>query len=218
MPNKSPSADVGPSDEAVCALLDRYKCPVPFHAVRTRFLGAIVSPVVGVSPIAMVKGLWGGEFPSFDRLDAVNELLEVLVMGLWNKLTQHQKRSTPFRLARITVPLTTEGLATIALTRREEIDGFVDGLFGPEERVDLPERGYRALDELGEMRAMLAGVYEVAQKPEQGGGGGDVAGLIQNIKQLTKIAEHELHEAVLSCVRARRQMSHALPITKPVFH
>ena len=32
------------SDDKVRALLDRYQCPVPFHAVRTRFLGNIASP------------------------------------------------------------------------------------------------------------------------------------------------------------------------------
>ncbi len=32
------------SDDQVRALLDRYHCPVPFHAVRTRFLGNIASP------------------------------------------------------------------------------------------------------------------------------------------------------------------------------
>jgi hypothetical protein len=146
-----------------------------------------------MSPIAMVKGLWGGEFPAFDRLDAVNELLNVLVMGLWNQLTRHQKRSQPFRLMRMVVPQTIKGLAAITLMRREEIDGFVDGLFGTEESIDLPERGYRALGELGEIRAMLAGACELANRPDQETSGEDVTGLLANINQLTKIAEHELH-------------------------
>jgi hypothetical protein len=218
MASKRGRPDAKPTDEAVRALLDRYQCPVPFHVVRTRLLGAIVSPVAEVSPIAMVKGLWGGELPAFDRLDAVNELLEVLVMGLWNRLTRHQKRNEPFRLVRIVVPQTVDGLAKIAVTRREEIDGFVDGIFGPEEGIDLPERGYHALGELGEIRAMLAGLCELAHRRDNGVSGEDVTELLANIHQLTKITEHELHEAVLSCVRARRQMSHALPVTKPIFH
>ena len=49
--------------------------------------------------------------------------------------------------------------------RREEVDGFVDGLFGTQERIDVPERAYRALGELGEIRAMLAGVCELANNP-----------------------------------------------------
>jgi hypothetical protein len=64
------------------ALLDRYRCPVPFHAVRTRFLGDIASPVMSASPLDAVKALWGGELPEFDSLDAVNELLRILIMGL----------------------------------------------------------------------------------------------------------------------------------------
>lgn len=48
------------SDDEVRALLDRYHCPVPFHAVRTRFLGNIASPDMQGSPIKMVEALWGG--------------------------------------------------------------------------------------------------------------------------------------------------------------
>jgi hypothetical protein len=47
-----------------------------------------------------------------------------LIMGLWNQLTRHQKRSAPFRLTRPDVAATREGLATLALIRRQELDGF----------------------------------------------------------------------------------------------
>src|SRR3990172_877 len=115
---------VGPSDEEVGALLDRYQCPVPFHEGRTRFLGNIATPVMGASPIETVKGLWSGELPEFDTIDAANELIGALVMGLWNRLTRHQDRGAPFRLTRTNIPETRDGLVCIALTRREEIDGF----------------------------------------------------------------------------------------------
>ena len=91
------------SDDEVRALLARYRCPVPFHAVRTRFLGNIASPVISASPLDTLKGLWGGELPQFDSLDAVNELLAVLIMGLWNRLSRHQERSAPFRLSRVDI-------------------------------------------------------------------------------------------------------------------
>jgi hypothetical protein len=48
-------------------------------------------------------------------------------MGLWNRLSRHQERSVPFRLVRIDIPEIREGLAHIALVRREELDGFVEG-------------------------------------------------------------------------------------------
>jgi hypothetical protein len=205
------------NEKVVRALLEKYDCPMPYHAVRTRFLGALVSPVEPASPVAAVKGLWGGEFPAFDGIEAVNELMQVLVMGLWNDLTQHQKANRRFRFVQLRVPSTIEGLAALSLVRREEIDGFVEGLFGEAEQIDLPESGYRALGELGEIRAMLAGVHELSTRPEKNDEG-DAAGLIEKVEQVGVIAEYELHQAVLSCVRARRQLSHALPVTKPVFH
>ena len=88
------------SDEQVRALLERYACPVPFHEVRTRFLGNIASPAMEVSPMKMVGDLWGGELPKFETIDAANELIGALVAGLWNRLTRHQERAAPFRLTR----------------------------------------------------------------------------------------------------------------------
>jgi hypothetical protein len=146
------------SDDEVRALLDRYRCPVPFHVVRTRFLGNNASPVAA-SPMDTVAGLWGGKLPVFDGLDAANELLRVLVMGLWNQLAPHLERNAPFRLMRIHIPATREGLARIALIRREEVVGFIQGLFGKRESLALPERAHRALEALSEAGGLFIGVY-----------------------------------------------------------
>src|SRR6478609_9036250 len=109
------------SDDQVRALLQHYRCPVSFHAVRTRFLGNIASPGMQASPIKMVEALWDGELPTFESLDATNELIGALVMGLWNRLTRHQERSAPFRLTRIEAR---EEVGKLALLRRQEIEGF----------------------------------------------------------------------------------------------
>jgi hypothetical protein len=45
------------TDEEVRALLERYRRPVPFHEVRTRFLGNIATPVMSASPIRTVECL-----------------------------------------------------------------------------------------------------------------------------------------------------------------
>jgi hypothetical protein len=150
------------TDEQVRALLERYKCPVPFHEVRTRFLGNIASPM-SASPIKVVQDLWGGELRPFDNIDEANELIGALVMGLWNRLTRHQDRASPFRLMRVDTASTREGLAALALMRRQELDGFVEGLFGREEMVDLPKRAHRALDEPGEVRALFEAVLHLAE-------------------------------------------------------
>jgi hypothetical protein len=206
------------NDDQVRALLERYHCPVPFHAVRTRFLGNLSSPNLQDSPINVVEGLWGGELPAFDNIDAANELIGALVMGLWNRLSRHQERSAPFRLTRMEVPATREGMAALARLRREELEGFVEGLFGDKERLDLPERAHKALGALAEIRAMLEGAQVLADDSTKPAAPGDIAVTIGHFRELTRIAEHEIHEAVLSCTRARRQMLASLPTRRPVLH
>ena len=78
----------------------------------------------------MVEDLWGGKLPTFDSIDAANELIGALVMGLWNRLTRHQDRNSPFRLMRIEAAATREGLAALALMRVQEIDGLSTGCSG----------------------------------------------------------------------------------------
>jgi len=133
--------------------------------VRTRFLGNIASPISSASPLDTVTALWGGELPEFDGLDAINELLRVLVMGLWNRLARHQERNMPFRLMRVAVPETREGLAQLAQIRREELDGFVEGLFGAAESLELPQRAHHAIEALSELRAIFDGLHELANNP-----------------------------------------------------
>jgi hypothetical protein len=206
------------TDEEVRVLLEHYRCPVPFHEVRTRFLGNIASPIMGASPMKEVQSLWGGELPEFETIEAANELIGALVMGLWNRLTRHQERGNPFRLTRLDVPATREGLAVLALMRRQKLDGFIDGLFGHETALDLPERATRGLDALGEMRALMAAVLDMANDATKPATGLDVQATLRNLREMTKIAEHELHAVVLACTRARRQLLATLPASKPTLH
>ncbi len=206
------------SDDELRTLLDRYHCPVPFHAVRTRFLGNIASPDMQGSPMKMVEALWGGELPTFDSIDEANELIGALVMGLWNRLTRHQERSAPFRLTRMEAPATRDGMAKLARLRREELEGFVEGIFGVKESIDLLERAHKALGTLAEIRAMLEASQVLAEDPTKPAASDDIVATIGHFRELTRIAEHEMHEAVLSCTRARRQMLAALPARRPVLH
>lgn len=206
------------SNDEVRSLLDRYHCPVPFHAVRARFLGNIASPDMQSSPIKMVEALWGGALPIFASIDEANELMGALVMGLWNRLIRHRERSASFRLMRMEVPATREGMAKLARLRREELEGFVEGLFGAKESLDLPERAHKALGALAEIRAMVEGAQVVAQDPNKPAASDDIVTTIAHLRQMTRIAEHEMHEAVLSCTRARRQMLAGLPANRPVLH
>ena len=208
----------GPTDAEIVALLKRYQCPVPFHEIRTRFLGVIASPILEISPLEMIKQLWGGEWPEFETIDALNELLHALVDGLWNRLSAHQNSRNPFQLLRIDVAQSRDGLKRLALVRKQELDGFVEGLFGPEEQIELPERAHDALGVLSELHSVFAGIVDLLDDQSKPAEAEDLKGLMRNIQKLTLIIETEMNKANLSCKRARVQRLEQLPATKPTWH
>jgi hypothetical protein len=198
-------------------LLRRHACPVPFHEVRTRFLGNIASPLLTASPMRVVEGLWGGELPVFDSADDANELIGALVQGLWNELTRHQKRTEPFRLVRVPGEPSPETLSRLALVRRQEIDGFVEGLFQGADEIDLPQKASDALDALAEARAMFAAVEDLTAKGIKPEEAAEVATTVKHLSEMQKIVEREIHAVVLACTRARRQAM-AAEASGPTLH
>ena len=207
-----------PIEKTVRDLLDRNACPVPYHEVRTRFLGGIATPALAASPMRVVERLWDGELPVFDSLDDANELIGALVQGLWNDLTKHQKRSQPFRLTRLNLDPSAVNLARFAQVRRQELDGFIEGLFGDQDSRDLPERAHRALGHLGELRAMMAGIEDLVARDIEADNRTELETTFKHMRELTRIMETEIHEAVLSCARARRQMLEGFSAPRPTPH
>jgi hypothetical protein len=55
------------------------------------------------------------------------------------------------------------GLANLATIRCQELDGFVDGLFGDKATIGLPERAHCGQETLSEMRALMAAVVQMAR-------------------------------------------------------
>jgi hypothetical protein len=100
---------------------------------------------------------------------------------------------------------------SVALTRREKLYGFVEGLFGTEQSLELLERAHRALDVLSELGAIFDGLCELASNPTKPVTADDIAQTRRNIGELTRVAEREIHEVVLSCTRARRQLLNSVP-------
>jgi hypothetical protein len=217
-PVAKPVIPLGATDDEVCALLERYRCPVPFHAVRTRLLGAIASPAMQGAPMDTVAELWGGKLPPVESLDAANELIAAIITGLWNRRARLRERSVPFRLTRLEAAATREGLARLALRRREGLDGFAEGLFGNCESLDLPERAHQAFGVMAQMRSMLEGMHELAENLAKPAEPADIAETLGHLRELTRIAEREMHAAVLSCARAQRQMMRMLPAASPTRH
>jgi hypothetical protein len=207
-----------PKEKAARALLEKHACPVPFHEVRTRFLGNIATPLMSTSPLQIIKDLWGGELPVFDSMDDLNELLDALVQGLWNELTRHQKRSQPFRLTRTPMDATAANLGLYGRIRLEELDGFIEGLFNAEEAIDLPERAHHAVGHLAELRAMMAGLCDLVARDPEADDRAQLDTTFEHLRELTRIMETEIHEAVLSCTRARRQLLEGTLTAKPTVH
>ncbi len=202
----------------VVALLERYKCPTPFHAVRTRFMGGIASPAETISPIETLKQLWHGELPAFDSMEDLNDLVNVLINGLWNQLTKHQTPANPFRLTRIEVSPTREDLRNLTRVRQQEIEGFIDGVFGSNEALDLPDTAHKAVDVLGEVRAMLAGAGKLLEDESKSSESSELKALIYNLQDVGKIVEKEMNAAIQSCRRARDHGGPHGPLNNPTMH
>lgn len=87
----------------------------------------------------------GRRAAEFESLNDVIELIGALINGSWNALTRHQKCAEPFRLTRAAPGSTRQELAELALMRRQELDGFVEGLFDGRDRIDSPQKASTAL-------------------------------------------------------------------------
>ena len=138
-----------------------------------------------------------------DRVEDLNELLNVLINELWNQLTKHQTSANPFRLIAIEVKPTREDLRKFVRIRQQEIEGFIDGVFGNNEELDLPETAHEAIDVLGEMRGMLAGVGNLLDDVSKPSELSELKALIYNLQEIGTIIAKEMNVAIQSCRRTR---------------
>lgn len=205
MSHSKPSGPGATTDRQVQALLERHRCPTPLHVIRTLFLGNIASPRLDVSAMAPVAQAWGGELPEFASSEEVEELIGALVHGLWNRLSDHQSSRSPFRLTRFEVATTREALHNLALVRAQELRGFVDGLFGAEEEMLLPHKAHEAVVALAELHAMFEGAAVLLADQAKPAPEPELKALLQNLQQMTIIADEQINKAVQSCKRARGQ-------------
>lgn len=203
----SPKTPPGPgaSDKDVQALLVRHHCPTPLHALRTLLLDHIASPRLDVSPMAPLARAWGGELPEFASADEVEEVMRVIVQGMWNRLSEHQNTRNPFRLPRFEVLPTRRALHDLARMRAQELKGFVDGLFGTEDEMLLPLKAHEAVVALAELHAMFDGAAELLADESKPAPDHELKGLLRNLQQMTIAADELINKAVQSCKRARGQ-------------
>ena len=202
---KPPSGPNAATDKNVQALLVRLRCPTPLHVLLTLFLGNIASPRLDVSAMAPVAQAWGGEMPEFASAAEVEELVGVLVQGLWNRLSEHQNTRNPFRLPRFEVPVTRQALHDLARVRAQELKGFVDGLFGPEEELLLPQKAHEAVVVLAELHAVFDAAAALLVDEAKPAPADELKALLRNLQQMTIVADEQINKALQSCKRARGQ-------------
>lgn len=194
-----------PTDKDVQDLLFRYGCPMPLHVLRTLMLGYLASPRLDVSPMALLAQAWGGELPEFTSSEEVEEVVRVVVHGLWNRLSEHQNTRRPFRLPRFEVLPTRQALHGLARVRAQELKGFVDGLFGTEDEMLLPQKAHEAVVALSELHAMFDGAATLLADESKPAPDQDLKALQRNLQQLAIAADEQINKAVQSCKRARVQ-------------
>ena len=75
-----------------------------------------------------------------------------------------------------------------------------------EHRADRPKRAYQDHGRLGELRAMMAGLEDLVARDIKAESRSQLETTFKHLQELTRLIEAEIHEAVMSCARARRQM------------
>jgi len=202
---KSPPSPGSPSDKEVQALLLRHACPTPLHMLRTLLLGCIASPRLEVSPMAALAQAWGGQLPEFASEEEVTEVMQVIVQGLWNRLSEHQSTRNPFRLPRFEVLATRQALLDLARMRAQELRGFAEGLFGAEDEMLLPQKAHEAVVALAELHAMFDGAATLLADESKPAPEPELKALLRNLQQLTIVGDEQVNKVVQSCKRARGQ-------------
>lgn len=205
------------SEAQVNAVLLRYGCPLPFHVVRARFFGAIISPSLA-SPLRALEDLWGGELPVMANEQEVNALLEVLIMGFWNQLSAHQDRRDPFHFVQLNAGYSRAEVLRFGQTRFEEVEGVIAGLYGREETISLPSDGSKAFGVLVEVGSMLHGAAALLADEAAPASTRELKELMHNFQSMSRLAQKALVELSQTCKAARVQMLETMGVEKPMLH
>lgn len=183
-------------------LLTKYKCKYELHEVRAQFMGAIASPIDQVNPMQELKSLWNGELPPVKNIEAVNELMQVFAMGLWNQLSAHCDPDQPFLLTEFVDKYNHKEINRFAQVKHQEIDRFIAGFFQGQDMMRLPPEISTGLDDLEDLAAMFAGVVDIPSNPS------DtelvMRELMHKLTQIAEIAQKEINSIITRTADDRR--------------
>ena len=198
-----PTTPINALHADVRRLLKKYKCEYELHQVRALFMGAIASPMDQVNPLQEIKSLWNGALPPFKNVNAVNELMQVFAMGLWNQLSAHSDPGHPFELTASIAIKSNKDLKLYSKIKHEEIESFITGFFQGQDKIKLPPEIGESLDVLEDVSGMFA---STAAMPEKAGAGDiPITNFTEKLRQLAMIAQNEINIIVVIAAQARRQ-------------
>jgi len=89
--------------------------------------------------------------------------------------------------------------------RAHKFKGFVDGLFGTEDEMLLPQKAHEAVVALAELHAMFDGAAGLLADETKAAPDQELKGLLRYLHQMTVVADEQINKAVQSCQRARGQ-------------
>ncbi len=177
-------------DGAIQKLLKRYGCPTPFHVVRMRFWGEIVSPAQKVSPAKTIESFWPAGLPTFESADEANAFFQAL-MGLWNHLAGYHGGSLSLKLTKVGAINSREGLHAAAKVRVEELyEGFMRGFTGGQEDLDVPAGAGNLLTRIEKGIELLATARNTFGQPP----GPEDAGILAELSGMFPVVDRALND------------------------
>ena len=208
-------------DAPLKRLLERYRCPAPFHVVRMRFWGEIVSPSLQASPIKTIESFWPNGLPTFRDGAETNAFFQAL-MSLWSNVARFQDGSPPLKLQKVDKIDTREALHAAAKLRVEELlDGFMYGFTGGSQQIDVPPGVGDLLSGVEKSIELLATTRNTFAKPPGPEDAAILAELGGIFPQVDRAVQADLNAIAVAVKNWRKNRLHALrshPTTPGSFH
>src|SRR6266699_4481179 len=206
-------------DAALKRLLERYRSPAPFHVVRMRFWGEIVSPALKASPIKTIESFWPNGLPTCNDGEEANAFFQPL-MSLWNNVARFQDGS--LKLQKVDKVDTREALHAAAKLRVEELhDGFMHGFTGGHQQIDVPPGVGDLLRRVEKSIELLATTRNTFAKPPGPEDAAILAELGGIFPQVDRAVQADLNAIAVAVKNWRKNRLHALrshPTTPGSFH
>ena len=198
-------------ETAVRELLERYSCPYPFHQVRAGFMGNIASPDLHVTPLRELERAWNGELPVFASEHDIHPFMQTMLMDFYKKLCAHQNQEQPFNLVNLyPTSINREFLSRFGRVRREELEGFIGGLFCGQDEIGMPEQAHSIIQSLREKLETFASEEKSTIGPLESEDRSSIERTLAHLQELTLASEKEINIIIQLGNAARAQLMEML--------